>query len=301
MISVEFRVNDTGIGIDKAQVATIFDEFSQAEASTTRRFGGTGLGLAISQRLVQLMGGRIAVESARGIGSSFHFVLQFPKVDTLPLFPADEPVFQPLQRQLAGFRILLVEDNEINQMVAREILEAEGAEIEIAANGEESVRAIEAAPDRHDIILMDIHMPVMDGFEATRRILAAHPKMRIVAMTANAAAKDFAETSAAGMLAHIGKPFDVGLLVETILRVIRDQPNITPQSHTPLSRPTFRQLRHLLSLSDMDALATFEVFSSDPRFASLDWVTKVTAALDVLDFDAALAALPDAEEAQTDE
>ena len=144
-------------------------------------------------------------------------------------------------------------------------------------------------------------MPVMDGFEATRRILAAHPKMRIVAMTANAAAKDFAETTAAGMLAHIGKPFDVGLLVETILRVIRDQPNITPQSHRPLSRPTFRQLRHLLSLSDMDALATFEVFSSDPRFASLDWVTKVTAALDVLDFDAALAALPDAEEAQTDE
>ena len=103
------------------------------------------------------------------------------------------------------------------------------------------------------------------------------------------------------MLAHIGKPFDVGLLVETILRVIRDQPNITHQSHTPLSRPTFRQLRHLLSLSDMDALATFEVFSSDPRFASLDWVTKVTAALDVLDFDAALAALPDAEEALTDE
>lgn len=301
MISVEFRVNDTGIGIDKTQVETIFDEFSQAEASTTRRFGGTGLGLAISQRLVQLMGGRIAVESARGIGSSFHFVLQFPKVDTLPLFPAAEPAVQPLQRQLAGLRILLVEDNEINQMVAREILKAEGAEIEIAANGEEGVMAIEAAPDRHDIILMDIHMPVMDGFEATSRILASHPKMRIVAMTANAAAKDFAETTAAGMLAHIGKPFDVGQLVETILRVIRDHPNITPQSQTPLSRPTFRQLRHLLSLSDMDALTAFEDFSSDHRFASLDWVAKITEALDVLDFDAALAALPDAEEALTDE
>jgi len=222
-------------------------------------------------------------------------------VDPLPLFPAAEPAVQPLQRQLAGLRILVVEDNEINQMVAREILEAEGAEIEIAANGEEGVKAIEAAPDRHDIILMDIHMPVMDGFEATSRILAAHPKMRIVAMTANAATKDFAETTAAGMLAHIGKPFDVGQLVETILRVIRDQPNITPQSHTPVSRRTFRQLRHLLSLSDMDALATFEVFSSDPRFASLDWVTQVSAALDLLDFDAALSALPDAEEALTDE
>ena len=301
VISVEFRVNDTGIGIDETQVETIFDEFSQAEASTTRRFGGTGLGLAISQRLVQLMGGRIAVESTRGIGSSFHFVLQFPKVDPLPLFPAAEPAFPPLHRQLTGLRILVVEDNEINQMVAREILEAEGAEIEIAANGEEGVRAIAAAPDRHDIILMDIHMPVMDGFEATSRILAAHPKMRIVAMTANAAAKDFAETAAAGMLAHIGKPFDVGQLVETILRVIRDQPGTTPKSHTPLSRPTFRRLRHLLALSDMDALASFEDVSADPRFASLDWIAKVTAALDVLDFDAALSALPDAEEALTDE
>lgn len=301
VISVEFRVNDTGIGIDDTQVEAIFDEFSQAEASTTRRFGGTGLGLAISQRLVQLMGGRIAVESTRGIGSSFHFVLQFAKVDPLPLFPAAEPALQPLQRQLAGIRILVVEDNEINQMVAREILEAEGAEIEIAANGEEGVMAIEAAPERHDIILMDIHMPVMDGFEATSRILAAHPTVRIVAMTANAATKDFAETTAAGMLAHIGKPFDVGQLVETILRVIRDHPTLTPASHRPLSRSRFGTLRHLLSLSDMDALATFEKLSSDPRVASRDWVTTVSAALDVLDFDAALSALPDAEEALTDD
>ena len=298
VISVEFRVKDTGIGIDKTQIETIFDEFSQAEASTTRRFGGTGLGLAISQRLVQLMGGRIAVESVPGIGSSFHFVLQFQKADPLPLIEAATPAFQPLQRQLAGLRMLVVEDNEINQMVAREILEAEGAEIEIAANGEDGVKAIEAAPERHDIILMDIHMPVMDGFEATRRILAAHPKMRVVAMTANTAPKDFAETAAAGMLAHIGKPFDVGQLVETILRVTRDHPTTTQPSDTPLTLPAFRQL---LSLSDMDALAIFENIRADPRFASLDWVKKVTAALDVLDFDAALSALPAAEEAVTDD
>ena len=301
VISVEFRVNDTGIGIDQAQVETIFDEFSQAEASTTRRFGGTGLGLAISQRLVQLMGGRIAVESAPGIGSSFHFVLQFRKADPLPLLQAAAPTCQPLRRQLAGLRILVVEDNDINQMVAREILEAEGAEIEIAANGEEGVKAIEAAPDRHDIILMDIQMPLMDGFETTRRILTAHPKTRIVAMTANTAPKDFAETSAVGMLGHIGKPFDVGQLVETILRVIRDKPSTTPRSHIALHRPTLGQLRHLLALSDMDALATFEDLSSDPRFAPLDWVTKVADALEELDFDAALSALPTVEEALTDD
>ena len=354
-VAVEFAVRDTGIGIAPENQGRIFEAFTQAESSTTRRFGGTGLGLAISQRLVALMGGTLALDSALGKGSRFHFVLTLPMVAAAAepeaaLRPAlrvlvvdDNPtarevlchmsrslgwtveaadsggqalqrlraqmaagvacdavfvdwqmpgldgwqtsrrirelampgaaplivmvtssdetavlqrgdaertlidghLVKPLtasmlldavadaragrvpavralpaaaRRRLGGLRVLVAEDNPNNQQVARELLEDEGAVVQIAQHGQEAVDAVAQAPASFDVVLMDVQMPVMDGFAATRRIrqdlgLATLP---IVAMTANAMASDRDACLAAGMNDHIGKPFDLDHLVAVL-------------------------------------------------------------------------------------
>jgi PAS domain S-box-containing protein len=363
---VEFSVKDSGIGIAPEQQAHIFTGFSQAEASTSRKYGGTGLGLAISQRLVSLMGGKFVLNSELGAGSTFSFTLEFPLGGELPqalvepplhsapaqrvliiddnaiaaelavrmcqswgwttavahsgqeavdllsaragdtAFPFDvvyvdwqmpgmdgwqvthwirstcagrgwkQPVIvmvsansretlaqrtqeeqnqlsaflvKPItasmlqeaalqstssefrlrqskrngssQRRLAGMRILVVEDNLINQQVAEELLVSEGALVSLAANGRLGVNAVASARPQFDVVLMDVQMPVMDGYAATRMIreelrLASLP---IVAMTANAMVSDRAEGLAAGMNEHVGKPFDLGQLVHLLIKV----------------------------------------------------------------------------------
>ena len=224
---LEFAVCDSGIGIAPANQAHIFDSFSQAEASTTRRYGGTGLGLSISSRLVQLLGGQLQLNSVEGEGSTFYFQIRFPLAE-LPhdaparLQAAGKPAVAKAKR-LQGLRILVVEDNKINQVVAAGLLRAEGAEVSLADNGQTGVAAVAAAQPLFDVVLMDVQMPVMDGYAATRAIRQdlGLVNLPIIAMTANAMASDRVACLEAGMNEHVGKPFELDRLVATILRLSR--------------------------------------------------------------------------------
>ncbi|MDA1077135.1 MAG: PAS domain S-box protein, partial [Proteobacteria bacterium] len=169
-VDLEFRVNDTGIGLSSAQAQGLFSAFTQVDTSTTRKFGGTGLGLAISKRLVELMGGRIWIESRVGVGSSFCFTARFGRGEAsqavlsrgAPALPASA------MARLKGARILVVEDNEFNQDLTAELLEQRGAVVRLCGNGREALEQL--AKESFDIVLMDVQMPIMDGYEATRQI-----------------------------------------------------------------------------------------------------------------------------------
>ncbi|HZX31301.1 MAG TPA: ATP-binding protein, partial [Rhodocyclaceae bacterium] len=233
--SLLFAVKDEGIGISEDDQARLFQPFSQADVSTTRRYGGTGLGLAISKRLVELMGGRIWVESAPGRGSTFHFTVRFPTTEA-SAETAHRPGLQAARGEMvAGLRgadILLVEDTELNQEVMRDLLEHVGLRVRVAANGEEALKAIEAM--RPDCVLMDCQMPVMDGFEATRR-LRADPRYQglpIVALTANAMAGDRERCLAMGMNGFLTKPIEVVELLASLSRWVppRSEPEAVPQA-----------------------------------------------------------------------
>ena len=215
--TLQFSVQDSGIGIAVENQSRIFKGFTQAESSTTRRFGGTGLGLAISSQFVALMGGALELQSELGKGSRFYFTITLPLAEDREVLEAHAGTDHRLQ----GMRLLLVEDNLNNQQVARELLEDEGALVQIANNGQEAIDAIVTARQSFDVVLMDWQMPVMDGFAAARHIrhelhLLTLP---IVAMTANAMASDREACLAVGMNDHVGKPFDLNELV----RVLRKQ------------------------------------------------------------------------------
>ena len=214
-VEIEFAVRDTGVGIEPAVLATLFEPFKQADASTTRRYGGTGLGLAISRQLVRLMGGDIGADSEPGKGSTFWFRL------TMPLPANGEAGDAPAEdddSQVFTGRILLAEDNAVGQVVARKLLTKLGLEVDVAKDGETALELWQK--ERYDLILMDCQMPVMDGLEATRRIRALEPagcRVPIVALTANAMAEDEANCIRAGMDGHLSKPIDIGQ-VRAILR-----------------------------------------------------------------------------------
>jgi PAS domain S-box-containing protein len=215
-----FRVTDTGVGIAQDHLQQLFVAFQQADTSTTRRFGGTGLGLAISRRLAVLMGGDIRVRSALGEGSEFEL--------RLPAHVHDEPAADvharpdlplPLKAPLAGLRVLVAEDNEVNQMVLERALLNEGAEVVLVGDGQQAVDTVAAeGADAFDVVLMDIQMPVMDGLEATRLILQLAPRLPVIGQTAHAMVDERLECLAAGMVDHVAKPIDFKRLVETLLR-----------------------------------------------------------------------------------
>jgi len=216
---VEVSVADTGIGISAEDQQSIFAPFSQAAASTTREFGGTGLGLSICRRLTALMDSSLAVDSTPGAGSRFHFRLRLPVVE--PPAEAVALAAEPAggTRPLCGCRLLVAEDNVVNQQVARELLEAAGAEVHLAANGREAVLAV-AGKGPFDAVLMDLQMPVLDGLQATRDIRQRlrQDRLTIIAMTANALDSDREQCRAAGMDDHVAKPFSPAVLVQTLLR-----------------------------------------------------------------------------------
>ena len=192
-----FSVSDTGIGIAATQCRTIFDGFVQAG-------GGAGPGLAISRRLVRLMGGELAVTSAPGLGSRFHFALDCPL---------------PARQSLAGLQLLVVDDNPVNRQVACELLRAEGASVRVAGGGYAALDLLAGAL-RFDAVLMDVQMPDLDGY-ATTALLRARPGLAhlpVIAFTANAMASDRAAALAAGMDDHVAKPFDMAVLAAVILR-----------------------------------------------------------------------------------
>ena len=233
-LSITFAVRDTGIGISPEQCERIFEGFSQAEASTARRYGGSGLGLAISQRLVHLMQGTLSVSSKVGQGSTFYFTVDCEASPEPVAIPETFDMVAPKNlhgretlsgkpvlklRRMAGLRILVVEDNPINRQISREMLASEGAEVQIVDCGQDGVDAVRNASSQFDIVLMDIQMPDMDGYGATRLIRLHYPKdvLPIVAITANAMQSDRQSALEAGMNDHVGKPFNLNQLVAVIL------------------------------------------------------------------------------------
>ncbi len=216
-VVLEFSVRDSGIGIPAEKLPHIFDAFTQADGSISRRFGGTGLGLAISRRLVELMGGQIRVESTVNRGSLFAFTIRGGKAEAQPAVTV-EPVCEALPE---GLRVLLAEDNPVNQKLAVRILEKRACRVEVAGNGVEALQKWRTGGC--DLILMDMMMPEMDGLEATRQIRSdeaalARPRTPIVAMTANALEGDRERCLAAGMDGYVSKPVRVDELFAEMAR-----------------------------------------------------------------------------------
>jgi len=216
---LRFEVADSGIGISDTDRQRLFSAFEQADGSLTRRYGGTGLGLAISKGLVQMMGGSIGVDSEPGRGSTFWFTARVgkavesaPKVEPAPASDAE----RQLGARFRGTRVLLAEDEPVNQEVARELLEDAGLRIDVADDGAAAVEM--AGRTEYALILMDMQMPRLNGLDATRaiRAMAGRERTPIIAMTANAFAEDRQRCLAAGMNDFIVKPVQPERLFETV-------------------------------------------------------------------------------------
>ncbi|MDR2353774.1 MAG: PAS domain-containing protein [Deltaproteobacteria bacterium] len=230
-----FEVKDTGIGLTQEQLKGLFTPFTQADTSTTRKYGGTGLGLTISKRLVEMMGGEIWCESEPGKGSIFGFTGRF-KLNTAKLDATGPNVRRKtseeekdLLKSLAGASILLAEDNEVNQLVASRILDKAGFVVKIANNGLEAVEMVQK--ERFDLILMDIQMPEMDGLTATKtiRALPGYSDLPIIAMTAHAMSGDRELSLASGMNDHVNKPINLQELYQALLRWVKPEPKKTSE------------------------------------------------------------------------
>lgn len=222
---LHFKVADTGIGISPEHLAHLFTPFQQADASSTRRFGGTGLGLAISKRILELMSGDIRAESEPGKGSCFEFSIPYQPLAVETLAQTQHKPQLTGTRSLNGLRILVAEDDPLNQAVLAENLLEEGAELTVTANGKQAVEAVTAAGCGHfDVVLMDLQMPEMDGYEATRQILALDATLPVMAQTAHAFTEERERCLTSGMVAHIAKPIDPETLFASILQYARKQP-----------------------------------------------------------------------------
>jgi CheY-like chemotaxis protein len=224
---LRFSVSDTGIGIPANRQDILFTHFSQVDSSTTRKYGGTGLGLAISKQLVELMGGRIGVESKEGKGSTFWFTAMFKKQSARPVSAGEGAVERsyiwPAVSENAKnkIRILVAEDNPVNQKVAQAILRKMGIRADVVANGQEAINELRIIP--YDLVLMDCLMPELDGFEATSSIRkegsgVLNPSIPIVAMTASTMQGDRERCIRAGMNDFVAKPVKPGELAEVISR-----------------------------------------------------------------------------------
>nr|WP_253913193.1 ATP-binding protein [Pseudoruegeria sp. HB172150] len=250
---IEFRVIDSGIGIAEQDLDRIFRDFETLDSSYARQAGGTGLGLGIARRFAKLMGGETGVESVRGEGSLFWLRLPFERA-VFPLATPRARVENTAISQVSPLDVLLVEDNEINRLVAREILEADGHTVTEAVNGRAGVEW--AAAKQFDVILMDVSMPVMDGPEAARNIRAgdgASAKTPIVAITAHALPEEIAGFREAGMSHCISKPLDRETLRQTLAVVAGE----TEQSDIPAPKDSVRRCESaLLSTENLERFVT---------------------------------------------
>ena len=215
-------VKDTGIGIPEDRLSKLFAKFTQADETTTRRFGGTGLGLSICRDLASLMGGRIDVESQEGQGSTFTAVIPLVRIGDVEPVSLDETL--TAEAFGAGVRVLAADDNATNQLVLRTLLEMVGYDVSIAGNGQEAVALWEGGD--WDVILMDVQMPVMDGPTATHEIRlreAATGRRRtpIIALTANTMVHQIESYQAAGMDGHVAKPIDAETLFQAVMTATR--------------------------------------------------------------------------------
>ena len=217
-VTLEIKVTDTGIGISEEQQKRLFTSFNQADAGISQKFGGTGLGLAISKRIVELMGGNIRIESELNKGAKFIFTAKVKNAES----SIQKPIF-PSLTNLYDFRdytLLIAEDVEINREIMSAILEETGVSIHYAVNGKEAVSMFSENPEKYNLILMDVNMPEMGGYEATRVIrsldLARAADVPIIAMTANVFKEDIEKCIESGMNGHIGKPVDSSTLFERL-------------------------------------------------------------------------------------
>ncbi len=231
--TLEFLVRDTGIGMTSTQISEIFERFSQADGSTTRCYGGTGLGLSISRQLAALMGGNIQVASMPDHGSTFTFTARFIRGSAADV--PQEPVASPTDvTALRGCRVLVAEDQPINQQVVREVLEQVGVVVTLAGDGRKAVAMVEAAV--FDVVLMDIQMPNLDGYEATRLIRERLPadRLPIIAMTAHGQAEEREKCRAVGMNDHLVKPVKAEQLFTCLARWVQPQTGVMPPDSVSL-------------------------------------------------------------------
>ncbi len=278
-LSLQIRVQDTGIGISPEQQDAIFESFSQADSSTTRHYGGTGLGLAISKQLIEMMGGSIGFNSELDQGTTFWFDLKLQKTeqplsdDTLPASAIEKQ-----QIELQG-RVLLVEDHPVNQQYAVQALSGLGVDVDLAGNGVEALKRLQA--QRYDLVLMDCQMPEMDGYRATELIRQEEqengsPRLPIIALTANAMQEDRQRCISAGMDDYLSKPFTKTQIAMLLQRWLADASDSAPvvsdkattreavaptiaAADAPLLTTAIEQLREIISVPDAPLLpATIE-------------------------------------------
>ena len=225
-VAVEFKCRDTGIGMSQEFQQHLFEPFSQENSGVRTQYAGTGLGLSITKNLVDKMGGTISFESEKGVGTTFDVILSFKIDDSVEADRVAEAVYE--EYSISGMNILLVEDNEVNMEIAKFLLEEDGATVITAANGQEAIDIFKKSKaGKIDAILMDIMMPIKDGYEATKEIRAMRRKdaktIPIIAMTANAFAEDKREALKAGMTQHIAKPINNRIIVQTLAKLKRDR------------------------------------------------------------------------------
>lgn len=221
---LHFTVSDTGIGIDKDRIAKIFKSFEQAYSDTSRKFGGTGLGLSISKKLVKLHNGKIWVESEKGKGSQFHFTILYEMAEENIQEVQQNNSENNINEQLKGISILLAEDNHFNALVAQEELEdaIENVNVDVAENGAIAIKKLKSST--YDVILMDVQMPIMNGYEATQAIRKFNNnkvQTPIIAMTANVLKEEVDKCYEVGMNDFIGKPFDIQELINKIYNLVK--------------------------------------------------------------------------------
>jgi CheY-like chemotaxis protein/HPt (histidine-containing phosphotransfer) domain-containing protein len=277
-VVLRVEVADTGIGIPGAVIGNLFTKFTQADQSIARRFGGTGLGLAISKQLVEAMGGKIGVESHVGAGSRFWFTLPLPVAAAATSDATPLPPLPAAAKSGRGKRILLAEDVLINQIIAIEMLKTAGYEVDVADNGIEAVDAVEHQP--YDLILMDVHMPSMDGLGATRKIRERAPprgKIPIVALTADAVAGVREQYLAAGMDDFLSKPFNRSELLAVVERWTADRIGVTATAAMPgsvvasevLDIAKIRELESIMSREEFAKLMNTWLDSTQERVGQI--------------------------------
>ncbi len=251
---VRFKVKDTGVGIPTKKINHIFDSFTQADASVTRRFGGTGLGLTIVKELIELQDGMIEVESEVNTGTTFTFVIPYETGKEKDLIqPKSSDFKKTLKHSLTGLKVLLVEDNDVNRLYANSILTKWDCEVNTAENGMVAIERLKS--QKFDIVLMDVQMPIMDGYEATRKIRRSTESIKnipIIALTANAIKGDVDKCLEAGMNDYISKPFHPETLFKTISKYIAaGKINIEDVSE-PISKGSLTNLDYLRKVCDGD-------------------------------------------------
>jgi CheY-like chemotaxis protein len=219
-ITITFSVTDTGIGIAPEKQQLIFEHFTQADSSTSRSYGGTGLGLTITKAILNLQGVALQLKSEQGKGSVFYFTQTFPLSDERVVAEEqDAPVVKTDEKQLEGVSILVVEDNPFNIMVAQSLLERSGAKVDIANNGAEALEQVQ--PGKYHMILMDLNMPVMDGFEATKNLRERGETLPIIALTASVPSEVEKEVRESGLTDIVVKPFNPDDLFRVILPYLK--------------------------------------------------------------------------------